>query len=219
MWLTPEAAGDIVYRLLPIPAGFLSQVNGALITLEYETSWEQYGTLTPEECAAFMSSMLDAYWSGNPLIGSIHAYATASLPDGVLPCDGTVYNRVDYPALYALLDTAYIDSADTFHAPNLVGHVVMGTDTEQGTVVGSATHTLVSDEMPNHGHADTGHAHAEGIAVANLTTIGLEVPEPTALPAPGLTAVGYASISATGGGQAHNNIQPSHKMRYGIIAR
>ena len=43
-----------------------------------------------------------------PMLGQVVAYITASPPSNVLPCDGTVYNRVDYPELYAVLDLSLI---------------------------------------------------------------------------------------------------------------
>lgn len=218
-WLTPQSKGDTVYRLLSIPSGFLSQVNGALIDLEEEWNWEEYGALTPAQCAQYMSDMLEAYWGVNPLIGTVHDYFTASLPDGVLLCDGTQYARADYPDLYARIAPAYIIDADNFITPPLVGMVTMGDVESIGATVGSEEITLDVTQIPVHNHEDTGHTHTEITALPNVTTIGLEVPEPTALPSAGLTGVGFANISNTGGGLPHSNIQPSAKAMKGIIAR
>lgn len=205
-WLTPDApaaASTQCWRLF-VPAQFVEHMRGALGELSNYWNWEQAGNMTPQECADDMF----ASWltlERCQLIGTVHDYFTAVLPDGVLLCDGTVYNRVDYPDLYVILDAAYIDDADTFHTPNLIDRVVMGGDTgETGTELGEAAHTLIVDEIPSHTHT---------IPFQSTFPYG-NIPEVTVTG--GLLTT---STGATGGDGAHNNVQPSTKALKGMIAR
>jgi len=208
-WLTPDAETGMVYRLIAIPSPFLYAVNGALTSLEFEHNWEASGNMTVAECAAAMSEMITAYFGGGYMLGAVIPYAgsTANLPGHLLLCDGAVYNRVDYPALYAVLAAAYIDDADTFHTPNLVEKFIMGTDENAGTTGGEATHTLTVDEIPS-------HAHTYQPPEFNLDMEGPEIPDigATILALPSLT--GY-----TGGGQSHNNLPPHHDITYVMVAQ
>lgn len=105
----------------------------------------------------------------NPLIGTIQPYATAFPPAGMLQCDGSTHLRVDYPDLYAALDTPFIVDADHFKTPDMRGLVAIGAGTAagSGTVYnpgdtgGEEKHLLTTSELTEHNHAviDGGHAH------------------------------------------------------------
>lgn len=56
-WLTIDAPGELVCRELLIPANFIPHLLGALGELTEADNWEPDGTLTPEECAEYMSIM------------------------------------------------------------------------------------------------------------------------------------------------------------------
>jgi len=122
-WLTSDVlpSDDFICRRLRIPNEIytIANVNGALLSLCEAVNWQQFGAVTIEETVAAMNRMYNEYSQGEVcLIGSIILFATGTTPDGTLPCDGSVYNRVDYPGLYAVLDTRYIIDADTFMTPN-----------------------------------------------------------------------------------------------------
>jgi len=106
---------------------------------------------------------------GNALIGTIAPYMTASPPAGMLACDGTHYLRVDYPDLYAALDSAFIVDADHFATPDLRGRVPLGAGTgtglstyASGDAGGQENHALTTAELAvhNHGLTDPGHIHS-----------------------------------------------------------
>jgi len=176
----------------------------------------------------------------SPMIGQIIAYVTASPTSNVLPCDGSQYLRVDFPELYAILDTAFIVDADHFRVPDLRGRTVVGagigtglTSRSPGDNFGAETHSLTGDENGTHTHTDSGHSHVDlghthvdGNAVPTAILIGAGVPAPSAIPAVGVTGVGaaniangFASIQSSGLGTAHNNLQPSYALNYGLVAR
>jgi len=208
-WLTPDAEGDTVYRLLRIPSGFLSQVNGALCALEYERSWEAYGSLTPAECAELMESMISAYFEENMSIGTMVPYATATIPDHLLDCDGSQYARADYPALYAALASAYIIDADTFVVPDMRNRVSAGISSTRsmGDTGGSDTVTLDTATLPPHNHTIQ-NAYGDDVVNGYLGAIGALVITQT-----------EETTSTTGDGDPHENRQPTHYNGWGIVWR
>lgn len=219
MWLTPDAEGGIVSRPLYIPEELLPHVSGALVELTDPNQWEEFGDMTAAAVTALLATMLDTYYRGNPMIGVCLPYANATIPDNLLPCDGSSFDRVDYQDLYGVIDAVYRDDPDTFHTPDLVARFVMGTAVNTGEEGGEASHTLTVGELASHGHDDAGHTHVEGIATAAIINGGLEAPAAAAIPIAGVTAVGYAAILPTGGDEAHNNLPPYHGMTWGIVWR
>ena len=104
-----------------------------------------------------------------PIVGSIYAYSSETIPSGYLKCNGQAVSRTTYSALYAVIGTTYGsgDGSTTFNLPNLSGKVAVGkgtgTDTNStsksftiGTSGGEATNTLkhnsTTSEIPSHNH-------------------------------------------------------------------
>jgi hypothetical protein len=126
-YLTPDTVPtSFRCRRLRIPddVDWLSIVNGAIYELTKPYNYEAFGDLTEQETAEVFETMFGEYLQGEAcLIGSVLLYATATAPDGTLPCDGSSHLRVDFPSLYAVIDSAYIVDADHFITPNPVGLV------------------------------------------------------------------------------------------------
>lgn len=252
-WLTGNttAAADFICRRLLIPndLDLIFAVNGALLSLTEAWNWEQFGAATPEETAALMAEMYQVYWSSDAcMIGAIMPYASTDPPPATLPCDGGVYNRVDYPKLYDALNASLIIDPDTFQTPDLRGQFVFGADATRNPldVGGAETHTLTVDEMPEHTHTDAGHTHTDAghthtdaghthavhDHLASLAFVPDSPPISTPNPLPGITAAGFANIQsaaaniqtgnadieAAGGDQAHNNMPPFVALNYCIVA-
>lgn len=160
-----------------------------------------------------------------PDVGKISPYMTEFPPAGTLECDGGIYNRVDFPLLYAALDTVFVIDADTFYVPDLRGRIPLGVGTGSGLSSyamgdegGEETHTLVGSETPVHSHSDAGHTHTEVTAIPTAITIGAGVPAPSALPSVGATGIGFASLDSFGGDGAHENRQPYLALRFCVQA-
>lgn len=67
-WLTPDnVINDAqIDRCLVIPERFLPFVGGALLMLAESQNWEQFGDMTPDECANECLTILETYYAGCP---------------------------------------------------------------------------------------------------------------------------------------------------------
>lgn len=200
--------GAVLYRVVvPTPLWFPAEVLDALNDMTIVSNWEQVGDVTPEEAAEAASTMCELF---TVIAGLVFPYITASAPQGSLPCDGATYLRVDYPTLYAILDSAFIVDADHFKVPDLRGVTIIGNGTAAsgtsysvGATGGEERHTLTSGEMP-------AHSHTEITAVATL------VDQTTPIGAAAIPGVGVTGT--TGGGGSHNNMQPYQVLKYAVWA-
>lgn len=198
----------------------------ALAALGDLHQWSRPGGLTVEDLE-FIYTLLD---KGNdqlmtPLIGQIIMYATADAPTGSLPCDGGTYARVDYQALYDVLDSAYILDADNFVTPALSGRSPIGIGTNSDGVtlntneqIGESFHELTEEELASHSHSDLGHVHSyQPPGSAGLAVAPGELP--VALPniIPSVTGSSSALIQATGLSVPHNTIHPVTGIKFAII--
>jgi microcystin-dependent protein len=207
---------------------FLAAVMGALIDLTSETSWEPYGTMTPEDAAYMALTMVDDFTQsrGFCMIGAVFPYASASPPNFTLTCDGTTYLRTDYPDLYSVLDSAFIVDADHFSVPDLRGYTVVGANAPIGlslpvaSQIGEIEVLLDVSTLPTHSHTSAPHTHAEG----TTTLISVFPPAPPSVVPAALGVVGATGPTSVttdneGAGNAHNNVQPSFGLSYCIVAK
>lgn len=166
-WLTGDHPTDasMFCRLTRIPnsLGFLQAVGGALGELTNPNNWEQFGTMTPDESAEMATEMFYEWTrSDYCMIGTITPYLTTTPPPSCLPCNGSIYQRVDYPVLYERLAAAYIVDADHFRTPDLRDKFIVGASTNYplASTGGAAEHTLTVDQMPAHAHGTDPHGHS-----------------------------------------------------------
>jgi microcystin-dependent protein len=161
--------------------------------------------------------------------GTIIMSAAINIPDGWLECNGDLLNISDYPALHAAIDYQFsidgqFQEEYTFHLPNLKGKCVIGAG--QGSVNGipltnrafsetggEETHTLTTGEMPSHNHESNANGGSIGLAFkdgygtpGSIDNSEGELNNTGSLPA--------LSITNSGGGGAHNNMQPYIALRY-----
>jgi microcystin-dependent protein len=160
--------------------------------------------------------------------GTVIQSAAINVPTGWLNCDGTSLSRTTYPDLFSAIEYTYGGSDASFNLPDLRGRACIGvgqgtglTNRALGSIGGSETHTLISDEMPSHNHGitDPGHSHTwnnglegddsgNGGSNAEYTQIGGSVNGVIANAPTGIL------INNTGGGGAHNNMQPFLALRF-----
>lgn len=162
----------------------------------------------------------------NPIdAGTIVSWAKSTTPTGWLECDGSAVSRSTYADLFTAIGTTYGagDGSSTFNLPDMRGRTAVGKDnmggsaanritnanTVDGTVLGQTggaeVHTLSVSNIPSHSHAQRYWPHGSAVS---LTYPGL----------PGHSGGGTSTSSthdaATGGGGAHQNIQPLIVLNY-----
>lgn len=216
-YLTPETIpGDVICRRLRIPNNIdiLGAVTGALAELTKLRNWEQFGAITPAQISEAMTEMLAEFTGDNAcMLGTIMSFIGNALPSHLLICNGTIYQRVDYPDLYALYvgvaGGALIVNADQFRVPDLVSRTIVGAGASFPlfTIGGVATVALTTAQIPAHTHTYTP-------AVFNVDLEGAGAPDPFAA---GVGAV--ANTGSTGGGAAHQNMPPYAALDWVVVAR
>jgi len=216
-------ATDYICRRLLIPndLDLILAVNGAITELTRVHNWEQFGAATVNETVALMDDMLELfYYSDACMIGAILPYVSTDPPPATLACDGTQYQRADYPSLYAVLNAALIVDSDNFVTPDLRGQFLFGADGSRIPLDtgGTETHTLTEAELPSHTHTSPPHTHSYNASTPLVDAVGA-VPEPSAITLPSLTGATAVTINPSGGGGAHNNMPPFTAMNYCIVAR
>jgi len=217
-WLTPQSSAptETYCRrlLIPLSIDWLIPVNGALDELTKEFNWEQSdGGITPAETADKYREIFDQYSQDACMIGVIFIHAASQAPSGSLPCDGSTHNRSDYPDLFDHLDAAFHIGSTQFFTPDLRGRTAVGDGTGAGltnrpfaTAFGAETHALTQAELASHAHV--------GAQYLNTPVLGGPGPVVASL----MTQLG-PNTGATGGGVAHNNMQPSLPLHYAIWAK
>lgn len=155
-------------------------------------------------------------------VGCVMPYAGTTAPGGWLLCDGSAVSRTTYGDLLGVIGTAFGagDGSTTFNVPDLRGRVAVGKDNMGGTAAnrvtgagtqgatgGAQTHTLSVGEMPSHEHGSFENA---GGGYYNWTYAVQSTLSSYITP--------YPQTGPTGGGGAHNNLQPYQVLTYIIKA-
>lgn len=149
-----------------------------------------------------------------PLIaGMISIFGGTTPPSGWMFCDGAAVSRTTYSDLFAAIGTAYGtgDGSTTFNLPDLKGRVPVGLDITQtefnglGTKGGEKAHTLTVAEMPAHTHTVLAY---KGVDDLNFTG------NTGRLQASDFSTPYDQQTGSTGGGGAHNNLQPYNVVNF-----
>jgi microcystin-dependent protein len=159
-----------------------------------------------------------------PFVGQISIGGFNFAPRGWAQCNGQLMPIQQNTALFALLGTTYGGNGQTTYAlPDLRGRAPMCfgngpglTPRPLGDVTGSESVALLPTEMPTHTHAvsaqssraDRGNALGAQLAATADAIYSTSVPSSTLAP---------TSVSASGSGFPHNNMQPFLTLNF-IIA-
>lgn len=134
-------------------------------------------------------------------VGTILDYVGDISPEGYLICDGTSYNTEDYPNLFSLIGYKFGGAENVFNIPDLRRRTTIGAGGIASSTIGNSIgdtggteqHALTTDEMPSHNHSmNQGSNGFSGSLILGTSS-----------------QMGSLYTNSVGGGQAHNNIQPS----------
>jgi microcystin-dependent protein len=144
-----------------------------------------------------------------PFLSEIRIMSFNFAPKGWAMCNGQFLPINQNQALFALLGTTFGGNGQTtFALPDFRGRVPIhvGSGHTLGEKGGEQVHTLTPPEMPTHTHTLNGattSATAANPANAVLAPVNNLYHSPT-----NLATMNPASVSNTGGSQAHQNMQP-----------
>lgn len=166
----------------------------------------------------------------DPFIGQISLFAFGKIPQGWAACNGQLLPINQNQALYSLLGVTYGgDAKTTFALPDLRGRVAVNANFTNpsyklGAAGGVESVTLNTQSMPSHNHS-VGVVNATGNKKAGLgnylagTAAINSVSPPLFAGSNNLLAINPTSVSTTGGGGAHNNMQPFLAVTYCIATQ
>lgn len=142
-------------------------------------------------------------WYAPP--GMIVPYGGSKAPAGWLLCDGSAVSRTTYASLYAVIGTTYGagNGSTTFALPDLRGNVPAGVSPDRSLAFkeGKREVTLSIDQIPEHQFTITTYTYAGGTDGSQFNTNGGIKYEPV-------------KTNKMGGGQSHNNMQPTIYLNY-----
>jgi microcystin-dependent protein len=152
-----------------------------------------------------------------PFLSEIRIMSFGFAPKGWALCNGQLLPINQNQALFSLLGTTYGGNGQTnFALPNLQGRVPIhvGSDFKLGTNGGETAHTLNIQEMAAHLHALQGTTQDSNDPSPTGNLLGTVSNVYTS--AANLTTLIPASLTNTGGSQAHNNMQPYLTLNFCI---
>lgn len=213
----------------------LYNLMGVIEELTHDWAWVENGETTSQEAALFFGRIYDGMFVMSFEVGDIKNTASHNAPTlGTwLLCDGSQYAQALYPELYAAIGGDWnVGGVPTgyFAVPDLRGRIQAMVDVDNmrisaafahnlGGTGGEDTHVLDTTEMPSHGHTDTGHIHTTGNSATAVSVTPGELPTLVPNPLPAFTGSASANLTNTGGGMAHNNVQPTAMVWSYILAR
>lgn len=149
-----------------------------------------------------------------PFLSEIRIMSFVFAPKGWALCNGQLLPINQNQALFSLLGTTFGgDGRVNFALPDLRGRVPIhvGSSHTLGERGGEQAHTLSIAELPTHTHvlnASSATANASPPSAQNGTILADSNPALAFGSPANLAAMSAASVTNTGGSQAHLNMQP-----------
>lgn len=159
-----------------------------------------------------------------PFVGEIRLFGFSRLPNGWLPCDGSLQSISEYETLFALIGTTYGgDGQNTFAVPDLRGQLPLHNGSGPGLtprVIGEfggvENVTLLPGQLPAHTHTLsattlTATAMTPGSELGAISGDTMYVTDLTGATA---ATMASASITTAGNTQPHDNLMPTLTVQY-----
>lgn len=142
--------------------------------------------------------------------GVFMPYGGTNTPDGWIACTGGAVSRTTYARLFNAIGTIWGtgDGSTTFNVPDMAGFVPVGQSAgglfvTLASSTGEVSHTLSASEIPSlSGSFQARDSNSGGTSDPQLSN------------GSGTLQSVNVSVNTSGGGAAHNNVQPSKVVRY-----
>ncbi|MCW8878897.1 MAG: tail fiber protein [Kangiellaceae bacterium] len=159
-----------------------------------------------------------------PFLGEVSLFGFNYPPKNWALCTGETLPITQNQALYALIGTMYGgDGRNNFALPDLRGRVPVHLQTgfPQGTKYGVETVTLDMGEMPRHTHAfkaSTDLATSSNLSKDQVDSFA-QATGSVYTAAANLTELSDQTCTQAGGGQPHENCQPTLAVNFSIALK
>ena len=168
-----------------------------------------------------------------PYVGQIIMFAGNFAPQGWALCQGQLLDITEFEVLFQVIGTTYGgDGQTTFALPDLRSRVSIGdgqgpglSNYAIGQTVGTEGVVLIPAQLPSHTHAVAAISQPGSTNVpagnAFLSALGGQAGSaafqvPAYAPPGDQTQLNANTITMTGGGQPHSNLQPYQAVNYCI---
>lgn len=154
-----------------------------------------------------------------PFLGEIKIISFNYAPQGWAFCNGQFLPINQNQALFALLGTTYGGNGQTtFALPDLRDRVPIhrGAGFTQGQRAGDFTHTLTTNEMPQHTHQVLATNEQQNTIVPGNTTLFANVAPSEIYSGTSSQPMNTQMVTNTGGSQPHQNTQPTLVLNFCI---
>jgi microcystin-dependent protein len=156
-----------------------------------------------------------------PFLGQIFMFAGNFAPKGYALCNGQLLSIAENQTLFAILGTTYGgDGIRSFGLPNLQGRIPVHADAGNGFTLGrtsgETSHTLTTNEMPQHTHTPSGGS-AVGTQRSPQSNVWAASTSPFFSDSAPNTTMAPQALAQTGGNQPHDNMPPYRVVNF-IIA-
>lgn len=171
----------------------------ALLQGDNTLTFKVAAAVNPDEAIAF-----------GQFTGYVLPFATSTVPNGFLECNGAELSRTTYANLYAVIGDTYGagDGSTTFNIPDLRGEFIRGFDNGRGVDSGRAIGTAQIDEFKSHNH----NGYERTISIASNSNYRFSSPSDTSNPSP---TVNSNTVQNSGGSETRpRNIAMMYCIKY-----
>lgn len=156
-----------------------------------------------------------------PFLAEIRMFSFDFPPRGWAACNGQLLPINQNQALFSLLGTTFGgDGQVNFALPDLRSRVPIhfGNSNPLGSRGGEENHTLTAAEMPQHRHSFNAASTSGDTPVPPGSALAqfANAYAPATVNVSSLVMLRDESVGLSGGGQGHNNLQPSLVVNFGI---
>lgn len=146
-----------------------------------------------------------------PYVGEIRIFAGNFAPAGWMFCEGQLLPISEYETLFNLIGTTYGgDGQSTFALPDLRGRIPLhfGNGFTLAETGGAETVTLTVAQIPAHSHPLLGSSDTANSPNPGQSVVARSAQVQTFINANPSIAMSPQIVSAVGGSQPHDNMQP-----------